>query len=66
MIVPEHYKLMSAIDGALEALDNYSDVIDGDDGLPHPNHAMIALMELRAAVEEYRRLHESPKDGRTL
>jgi len=66
MIVPEYYKLMSAIDGALEALDNYSDVLDGDDGLPYPNHAMIALMELRAAAEEYRRLHESPKDGRTL
>ena len=59
---PSHLAaLIEAAASAIEALDNYSDVIDRDDGLPYPNHAMIALMELRAAYENYMR-KEFPKE----
>lgn len=61
-IQPSHLAaLIDAVLGAMDALDNYSDVIDGDDGLPLPNHAMIALMELRVAYENYMR-KEFPKE----
>lgn len=54
--IPRHVTaLLAAVESAMDALDDYSDVLDGDDGLPIPNHAMIALMELRAAYENYER-----------
>lgn len=46
--------LVDAAEYALEVLDNYSDVDDGDDGLPIPNKAMIAQMELNAALQVFR------------
>ena len=47
--------LLDAAESAMEVLDDYSDVVDGDDGRPHPNKAMIALMELRQAVVRFRK-----------
>lgn len=46
--------LVDAAEYALEVLENYSDVDDGDDGIPTPNKAMIAMMELNAALEVFR------------
>ena len=46
--------LVDAAEYALEVLDNYSDVDDGDDGLPIPNKAMIAQMELNLALQVFR------------
>lgn len=57
--------LLDAIEYALEVLDNYSDVDDGDDGLPVPNKAMLAMMELRNAVVKFRKeeLGEPSNEG---
>lgn len=46
--------LIDAAEYAAEVLENYSDVDDGDDGLPIPNKAMIALMDLNSALEIFR------------
>ena len=55
--------LVDAAEYALEVLENYSDVDDGDDGLPIPNKAMIASMELDAALKVFRmRREEQDKD----
>lgn len=66
IVVPEIAKLLYACEQAIEVLDIYSDVEDGDDGRPIPNKAMIASMDLSRALDEYRRLHGTPNDGRTL
>ena len=47
--------LLDAADLALEVLDNYSDVVDSDYGRPHPNRAMIAVLELRNALARFRK-----------
>lgn len=52
--------LLEAVQSTLDALEDYSDIIDGDDGLPLPNRAMIALLEIRTAYENYMRI-EFPK-----
>lgn len=64
--VPEVAKLIAACEYAIEVLDDYSDVVDGEDGRPYPNKAMIASMDLSKTLEEYLRLHGTPDDGRTL
>lgn len=43
--------LLEALEIAADALDNYSDVNDGEDG-PVPNTAMSALVQVRAAIEK--------------
>jgi hypothetical protein len=42
--------LLSALYEAADALDNYSDVNDGDDGQPVANRAMSALRDVEAAI----------------
>ena len=47
-------QLVDAAEYALEVLDNYSDVEDGDYGLPIPNRAMLAKTELNNALKIFR------------
>jgi hypothetical protein len=47
-------QLVDAAEYALEVLDVYSDVEDGDDGLPVPNRAMLAKTELNNALRIFR------------
>jgi len=47
-------ELYEALETAAEALENYSDVLDGMDGHPRPNDAMKALMEVNAALKKAR------------
>lgn len=59
--------LIDAAEYAVEVLENYADVDDGDDGRPTPNKAMLALMQLNDALEVFRRHRAEPKDdGRIL
>lgn len=63
---PPHIEnLIDAVEYAMEVLDDYSDVEDGEDGLPTPNRAMVALVELREAYQRYIRvrvaLHGEPE-----
>ena len=58
--------LVDAAEYALEVLENYSDVDDGDDGLPIPNKAMIASMELDAALKVFRMRREEQDKGVVL
>lgn len=59
--------LVDAAEYALEVLDSYADVDDGDDGLPTPNKAMIAQLELNAALEVFRlRRNEDESKGVVL
>ena len=44
-------KQMSAI---LEYLEEQADVVDGDNGIPHPNKAMSLLVWLRHELEKKR------------
>lgn len=44
-------RMEAALHEAEEALDGYSDVRDGDYGVPEPNRAMRALSEIRAVLE---------------
>ena len=53
--------LLEAVQSVLDALEDYSDIVDGDDGLPLPNRAMIALLEITTAYENYMR-KEFPKE----
>ena len=46
--------LVDAAEYALEALDNYADVVDWEDGQQTPNVAMLAQMELNAALQVFR------------
>lgn len=55
--------LVDAAEYALEVLENYADVDDGDDGLPIPNKAMIAQMELNAALEVFRLRRKEQEEG---
>ena len=67
MIVPEVKNLVWACESAIVVLDNYSDVIDAEDGRPIPNAAMIAKMELEKALKKFTSLHDPEvDDGRTL
>jgi hypothetical protein len=67
MIVPEVKNLIWACENAINLLDDYSDVIDGDDGRPIPNAAMIVKMELERALKQFTSLHDPDfDDGRTL
>lgn len=45
-------ELLEACAEALEFADNYSDVVDGDDGQPKPNRAMRLAEMLRAAINK--------------
>jgi len=38
----------------IEYLESQADVVDGDNGIPHPNAAMSLLVWLRHEVEKYR------------
>lgn len=42
--------LLAALEEALEFVEGYEDVIDGDDGVPEPNKAMTRASSLRAAI----------------
>ena len=67
MIVPEVKNLVWACENAIDLLDSYADVIDGDDGRPIPNAPMIVKMELERALNEFTSLHDTNEDdGRTL
>jgi hypothetical protein len=44
-------KLEGIIQELMEYVDEYSDVVDGDDGVPEPNRAMSLLVIARAALE---------------
>ena len=44
-------KLEGVIQELMEFVDEYSDVVDGDDGVPEPNRAMSLLVIARAALE---------------
>jgi hypothetical protein len=46
--------LVDAAEYALEVLEDYSDVDDGDEGLPIPNRAMLAKTELERALKIFR------------
>lgn len=43
-------RMLDALRVAADALDNYSDVNDGDDGQPVANRAMSALRDVEAAI----------------
>lgn len=43
--------MLEALHIAVDALDNYSDVNDGEDG-PVPNRAMAALVQIQAAIQK--------------
>ncbi len=47
--------MLDALHVAAEALDNYSDVNDGDDGRPVANRAMSALRVVEAAIAKAER-----------
>lgn len=56
------HELLDAAQYAEEVLDNYSDVVDGEDGQPEPNKAMSAIMSIRHAVENtYLLMPKEPK-----
>lgn len=55
--------LVDAAEYALEALDNYADVVDWDDGHQTPNVAMLAQMELNAALEVFRLRRKEQEEG---
>lgn len=57
------HEMMDAAEYAVEALDNYSDVIDGEYGQPEPNRAMEAMSWLRDKLEilETQMKNEFPK-----
>jgi hypothetical protein len=38
----------------IEYLESQADVVDGDNGIPHPNKAMTLLVWLRHEMEKYR------------
>lgn len=44
-------RMLDALRAAWEALDNYSDVVDGDDGRPRPNRAMSAMADVSEALK---------------
>lgn len=43
---------VTALEIAEEALDNYSDVVDGAEGQPRANAAMQAMMEVQATLSK--------------
>ena len=50
--VNAHDDLVEVCNEALEFVDNYSDVVDGDYGQPRPNKAMQLVTVLRAALDK--------------
>ena len=46
----ESERLRAALQELMEFVDEYSDVVDGDDGVPEPNRAMSLLVIARAAL----------------
>lgn len=43
-------QLLDAAQYAIDVLDDYADVEDGDDGRPIPNRPMLAITELKNAI----------------
>ena len=58
-------QLLDAAQYAIDALDNYADVEDGDDGRPIPNRAMLAMTELKNAIKIVD-LHHRGEEGEIL
>lgn len=44
--------MLDALHECADLLDNYSDVIDGDDGQPRPNRAMSMLTEIERIIRK--------------
>jgi hypothetical protein len=45
-------RLEGVIQELMEFIENYSDVVDGDDGQPEPNHAMSLITMAQDVLDE--------------
>lgn len=44
--------LIDVLEQCAQFLDNYADVVDGEDGQPRPNHALV-LLDLISETQEH-------------
>ena len=45
-------RLEGTIQELIEFIENFSDVVDGDDGQPEPNHAMYLIIMAQNVLDE--------------
>lgn len=43
-------EMLAVLEACADCLDNYSDVVDGEDGRPLPNRAMSMLRDVEAVI----------------
>ncbi len=53
----------AALEVAEETLDNYADVVDGDEGQPRANAAMQAQLEVRSTLWKLKRALPPAQEG---